>query len=106
LPQFAEHDRRPFQAEEMPAWNEIEEASPLSLFFIRWNLPEVYIDETGEVNTYCFIRYFTDCFATVFFFLGRAPDGFFGMTQLGRSGGLKNLPRSEPQCRKTAWLFQ
>jgi hypothetical protein len=33
----------------MPAWNEIENAT-LSLFFIRWNLPEVYIDETCEAR--------------------------------------------------------
>jgi hypothetical protein len=34
----------------MPDWNEIENASPLSEFFIRWNLPEVYIDKIGEAR--------------------------------------------------------
>jgi hypothetical protein len=29
-----------FRREEMPAWKEIENASPLSQFFIRWNLPD------------------------------------------------------------------
>jgi hypothetical protein len=43
-----------FRREEMPSWNEIENASPLSEFFIQWNLPEVYIDETGEARNFLF----------------------------------------------------
>ena len=89
-----------FRREEMPSWNEIENASPLSEFFIQWNLPEVYIDETGKTKNILFILCFTDCLAAVFFFLARVLDGILGMTRLRRSGGLKNLPRSGPQVER------
>jgi hypothetical protein len=39
-----------FEWKKMPSWDEIEKASPLSEFFIKWNLPEVYIDKNGEVR--------------------------------------------------------
>jgi hypothetical protein len=47
-----------FRREEMPAWSEIEDASPLSEFFIQWNLPEVYIDETGQARNILFYPLF------------------------------------------------
>ena len=83
-----------FRRDEMPSWSEIENASPLSEFFIQWNLPEAYIDKTKRQETYFFIRCRTGCLAGVFFSLGRVQDGIFGMTQLRRSDGLKNLLRS------------
>jgi hypothetical protein len=43
-----------FRREEIPAWKEIENASQLSEFFIRWKLPEVYIDKTGETRNILF----------------------------------------------------
>jgi hypothetical protein len=36
-----------FEWKKMPTWREVEEASPLSTFFIKWKLPRTYIDKHG-----------------------------------------------------------
>jgi hypothetical protein len=82
-----------FRREEIPAWSDIEDASPLSLFSIRWNLPEVYIDETEEIRNILFYPLLYRLLATVLFFLARVPVAIFG------SGNELEIRFSHSYCR-------
>jgi hypothetical protein len=39
-----------FEWKKMPVWDEVEKAGQLSEFFIKWNFPEVYLDQNGELR--------------------------------------------------------